>query len=325
MHVDDRLATVLAVSATGENLMRVQFRQLVDLIGTMPAEERGAGLDAAFLRLAELGQALPPADRAAALPRSGVRLRNPRLVAQLACGHPQVAAAAIEAASLTDEQWLDILPALPPAARNVLLRRPGIGTELASRLERLGAGDPALPQAGDDVAVPAAMTEQPAAVVLPLHGATPPREPRADVETHQPAARPDARVATLPPAREGIGAIVQRIEAFRRTREGTLHPANDAPQLPLAEPAAPPCVQAFGFSCDATGRISWAELGQPGMVVGLMLPVADRPPGDSARTPLSSGRRVAEAFSHRLPIRGALVMMDGAPAIAGEWLCDAAP
>ena len=67
MHVDDRLATVLAVSATGENLMRVQFRQLVDLIGTMPAEERGAGLDAAFLRLAELGQALPPADRAAAL------------------------------------------------------------------------------------------------------------------------------------------------------------------------------------------------------------------------------------------------------------------
>ena len=134
MHIDDRLATVLAVSATGDNQIRVQFRQLVDLVGTMPAGSRGPAVDQAMLRLGELAALIPAPERAAALTLSGVRLRNPRLVAELCCDHPAVAAAVIASARLSDEQWLDLIPALPGPARDLLLQRDDLGAELRLRL-----------------------------------------------------------------------------------------------------------------------------------------------------------------------------------------------
>lgn len=316
MHIDDRLATVLAVSATGDNQIRVQFRQLVDLVGTMPAESRGPAVDRAMLRLGELAALIPAPDRAMALARSGVRLRNPRLVAELCCDHPAVTAATIACARLTDEQWLDLLPALPGPARDRLLQRDDLGAELRLRLERLGAASPGLPgpaaAAAAQPAPPVAESAAPSggAKVLPLRSRTA-ATPAAPAAPEPGVAAPSGAEA---PGGEGIGAIVRRIEAFRRNREAARPAANDAPLLPLGEEAPPPQLQAFGFACDSAGRISWTDATVAGMAVGLLLPLADAADGT-----------LASAFRRRLPVRGTLVTLEGAPAITGTWLLDAAP
>ena len=41
MHFDDRLATVLRSAPSGEAMARVQYRQLLDLLGTLPVEAEG--------------------------------------------------------------------------------------------------------------------------------------------------------------------------------------------------------------------------------------------------------------------------------------------
>jgi two-component system OmpR family sensor kinase len=94
MRYDDRLATALRLTPAWPSVARIQYRQLLDLLGTSPADARGALLDEAYLRLADLATRIPPAERAAMLDQPGLRLRSPRLLATLADGHSQVAAAA---------------------------------------------------------------------------------------------------------------------------------------------------------------------------------------------------------------------------------------
>ena len=104
MHFDDRLATVLRTRADGAGLQRIQYRQLLDLLGTSPAEARGSQLDAAYDRLAAIGAALTPPERATMLRDLALRLRSPRLVAALCTGAPQVAATVLLRAQLSREQ-----------------------------------------------------------------------------------------------------------------------------------------------------------------------------------------------------------------------------
>ena len=199
MHFDDRLGTVLRLRADGAALQRVQLRQLFDLLGTLPAEARSQQIDAAFVRLGDLAKAVPPGERAAMLRDAGLRLRSPRLVAALAEMEPDVAHAALTRASLAEEQWLDLIPALPAGARGHILPAPV--SELLARLGVHGHGLPpsvagavAFPEAAELVAAPPepAATSKPEAEILPPVAAT------ADDTGH------------------GIGAIVRRIEAYRR-------------------------------------------------------------------------------------------------------------
>jgi hypothetical protein len=88
-------------------------------------------IDLAYMRLGELSGRIASADRAAILRQPGVRLRAPRLVSALAMAEPVVAHAALNAARLSDEQWLDLIPALPIASR-------GVG--VATRFGRAGPG-----------------------------------------------------------------------------------------------------------------------------------------------------------------------------------------
>lgn len=310
MHVDDRLATVLGARVESTAARRIQYRQLLDLVGTSPVTARSEPLDAAFARLAQLARELPPEDRAKALGEPGVRLRNPRLVAELAADAPAVALAAIRAARLGDAEWLDLVPALPLAARGLLRHRRDLGPQVTDRLQRLGIADRGLPPAdaaatqGDqsDPAIPAA----PAA--FPITGSVPPPSPASP-----PAG--SARIRTLPPAGDGIGALVRRIEAFRRNREGAAppRPANDAPQLPLGEREAEPApLTAFAFTTDPAGRIDWTDAPTPGMLFGLRLASA-------------GGPETAERLRRRLPLRHRQLVLAGAAAIAGEWVADATP
>lgn len=292
MHFDDRLATVLRQPVKGEAIARIQYRQLLDLLGTSPSGAQGAQVDAAFLRLDELSGTIPPDACAAMLADPSVRLRNPRLVAQLAQGQPQVAAAALAAARLGEEQWLDLIPALPLRARGLLHDRCDLGERVETLLRRLGVGARALPPAGEEP------------LLLKAEDAV-----EEDVASQ---------------SRERIGAIVRRIEEFRKSRqplERETRPG-DAPRLPFEEPAAEAAgarLDSFDFTTDAEGRIAWSDPVSAPMAVGLLLAARD------PEAPVRSSPAFVAAWQRRQPVRGALLAIDAAPAIAGDWIADAAP
>jgi hypothetical protein len=286
MHFDDRLATVLRLRAEGTALGRIQYRQLLDLLGTQPSEARGANVEAAYERLAELSAAIPPADRAAMLRDKAMRLRSPRLIATLSAADPQLAEAAIDAARLDPAEWADLLPALPPAARARLGSRSDLLPVLADQLERLGILRPGLPPAE------AAVGAQP--------------EP-APFVTAAPAAPPE-------PAEDSIGAIVKRIEAYRKARAPDGH--GEAPRLPLGEEHilhVPQSATAFDFATNANGQIVWADPGVAPMVTGQMLAA----PG------LASA--LTGAITQRQPIAAGRIELAGSTSIAGSWRVDATP
>jgi signal transduction histidine kinase len=282
MHFDDRLATVLRLQAPGPALARIQYRQLVDLLGTQPAEARSDTLDAAYERLDELSRTIPAVERAAVIRDKALRLRTPRLIAELARGEAAVADAAIDAARLDPAEWSDLLPALPPAARNRLASRPDLDQALVERLAWQGLSRPGLPPA------------ERAASEVPVAG------------TEIPGALPDSA---------SIGAIVKRIEAYRKSREVGGPAVPDAPRLPLGEDHVlyvPSEARAFDFATDPSGRIVWADPGVAPMLLGRALASPEGP------------ATVAEALRRRQPIAGQRLTLDGAAAIAGDWRVDAA-
>lgn len=295
MHFDDRLGTVLRLSASGPAVQRIQYRQLLDLLGTLPASARGDQLDAAYVRLAELAGTIPASDRARAIKDAGLRLRSPRLVAFLAQGEPAVAAAAIGRASLSGEEWLDLIPALPPSARPDLLQRRDLTPQMSALLTRLGVNDRGLPPAQ--------------AVELA-------QEPEAS----QPTADMAAEAAISPQTNApdgGIGAIVKRIEAYRKSKQVIDQvPANDSPRLPLGEDhvlQVPDRIAAFDFATDAEGRITWSDPGVAPMLLGTRLAAA------------TSGSELIVQMRRHQPLHGMQVNLGGGRAISGTWQLDAAP
>ena len=276
--------------AEGDGLRRVQYRQLLDLLGTSPVASRGAQVEAAYDRLTELAQSIPAGQRSAMLNDPALRLRSPRLVATLAGSDAQIAAAVLARAQLGREQWLDLIPALSPAVRPALRRRGDLPSEVTALLMRLGINDRGLP--------PAPMRE-PAAVPAGVLAAN------DTLEAHQ---APD------PSRADGIGAIVRRIEAFRRAKQVIDQiPANDSPRLPLGEEhvlSVPSDVRACDFATDAELRISWADAGVAPMLVGMRLAVA---------------APIAQCAKLRQPLIAQQLVLAGAPPVAGAWQVDAAP
>ena len=312
MRFDDRLATVLRLRTEGGAVARVQFRQLVDLLGTMPDDANGPTVDAAFARLAVLSGLIPAEIRTRIIDEPGVRLRSARLVSFLAQSDAAVACAAVNRADLSEDQWIDLVPALPLAARGLMRQRAGLPARVEALLDRLGLGPRALPpvttpQAEAPQAQPAPSFTPPPAAQLPAEQA-----PAAQAQV-RPAPPPTTSAETAPP--RGIGDIVRRIEAFRRAREPGAAPARaaspDAPHLPLGGEdfsLRPPArLGTFDFTSDAEGRIVWADGAAAPMVVGQRLAPAE------------------QAIRRRQPIRALVMELSGAPAVSGEWHVDAVP
>ncbi len=286
MLFDDRLATVLRLSANGPAVLRIQFRQLLDLLGTCPVDAHSRIVDESYILLTELAEQLPADERAKAIGDAGLRLRSPRLVAELAGCEPQVACAALLHARLTLDEWLDLVPAIPPAARPFLYQRQDLPGEVAELLSRLGAERPGLPPAQS-----------------------------VSNEAPRPAEQPSADAAALNP-QSGIGAIVKRIEAYRRARQNGEPISVDSPRLPLGEDhvlQVPDHVRAFDFATDAESRINWSDPGVVPMVTGLRL------------SDIAQEADCAALIRLHQPLRTQPVELDGARAIAGRWLLDAAP
>lgn len=305
MHFDDRLDTVLRLPPAGDGIARIQYRQLLDLLGTIPPSPSQENLDRAVLRLGELSRVIPAEERAAIMGEPGLRLRSPMLVSHLISSEPVVALAAIDKAMLDDEQWLDLIPALPLRARRVLRYRRDLGARVEIVLDRLGVSSPALPSmrcAAD------ARSPEPPTMAAP-------------VPERQPVSAP-ANAAEEPIAE--IGAIVRRIEAFRRTRESAFPVANggDVPRLPLDDTGHElplSSVDAFDFTTDVEGRITWADAAIAPMVTGFNLPALASAPTATLVENLAAG------FRYRQPLRRVALILTGAPAISGRWIMDAVP
>lgn len=285
MLFDDRLVTVLRNPAQSEAAARTQYRQLLDLLGSMPADAGGVLVEAAYARLGDLAEMLPPAVQSAILRAPGLRLRNRTLAAWLAERDPQAAAAAMATAQLDEDDWLYLIPRLSMTARGFLRHRRDLPPGARQVLDRLGVRD----------------------LVLP--------EPEGTLAREVPEA-PGQAVATETEA--GIGALVRRIEAFQRARRE----ATAAPRLPLGDVRPAETVQrhgAFDFASDAEGTIVWADPAMAPLAVGLRLGAA----GPGATAVLDEG--AARSLARRLPLDDAHIEVIGPTEIAGEWRIDAAP
>lgn len=353
MHFDDRLATVLRLPASADGLARVQFRQLVDILGNAPDDAASETIEAGFQRLDQLKRTVPTPERARLLDQP---IRNTRLIAHLAQDEPEVACAAIAAAHLTDAQWLGLVPAMPVRARGILRHRRDVSAPVADLLARLGVQDRGLPAGPVEPDPDSPIPETPrvrfraptgdlardqdisadVAALLALDDAPPPptslsdwararaahhaqqfRDPAHKAAPPAPAVRP----APAGNTDAGIGAIVRRIEEFRKAREASrpLEVTADSPRLPLGDAPPAPLRQArvIDFMTDPNGRIGWADGPWASSVVGLNLA--------SSHLSANGDSLLAATIGRRLPVRAAIIDMTGAPAVTGIWQVDAVP
>jgi signal transduction histidine kinase len=305
MIVDDRLETVLRTIAGGPAAARTQFRQLVDLLDRAPAAAWSATHHDALERLDSLTSQLDDRSRAALL--QATRITSPRLVEHFARQNPDVAIAAIGSARLTEHEWLALIPALPVRARGFLRHRRDLDGHVGALLARLGVDDFALPQPVDYQATAPA-------TVLPLARSAAPASPRTETNP-----------------REGIGAIVRRIEAFRRQREIVDGPTgvgpaaisrdNGHPRLPFADdlPDTAPSIDAVDIRIDATGTIVAAGQGLAAMLYG------HRPFTADTHAPAHCDRETLRAARGHRPVDAGRIELEGSPLIAGPWRIDATP
>ena len=305
MRFDDRLATVLRHRAVSPHAALTQFRQLLDLLD-QPRDARDSSLLAsAWLRLGALGETIPAQQRAAVLRDPSVRIRTAELAIHLAEDEPAVAAAALERADLSPDDWDALIPRLPIRARGFLRLRHNLPQTTVDLLERLGIHDRGLPLPDNAAAAPGAVEPD-----LAQTTADQPPEPVAIAEA----------IPEVENESSEIGALVKRIEAFRLARTVGVAEGSDAPRLPLGDKQSDPAQNApagFGFTSDASGRIDWAEPAVAAAVIGTML--AD------CMIEAGAGSGGATAMARRQPLRAQVAGIAGAPVLAGQWIVDAAP
>jgi two-component system, OmpR family, sensor kinase len=326
MIVDDRLETVLRTSVAGKTAARTQMRQLVDLLGPIPLAAWNRQHAAALQRIESLSEMLTDEECAAVL--RSTSHRSAVLVYHFAQGGPRTASAAVASASLTDEDWLAVIPRLPIQARGFVRHRADLGEDVRKLLSSLGINDFLLP--GPEV-VEIALEVSTSAVERTPEQSSPepvtaaPAEPRP---FDQPAVAP-APPATAPlaeaAAEDGIGAIVRRIEAFRRKRESAPAEAPRAdglaPLLPFGEEHHPPrkVPRAIDLRTDAEGQIVHASIDPPGMLIGSQMF------SDATDAPVRCDAAMAHAFRHRQPVDAGQIAIEGAELVAGSWQADGTP
>ncbi|QYJ08270.1 sensor histidine kinase [Qipengyuania flava] len=336
MHFDDRLATVLRNRAAGERAAKTQFRQLLDLLGERPQAGDPALKAAAYLRLIALAEIIPTADRAAMVGENGWRFRNPELVRWFGEAHPSIAGAALYRAQLSGEEWEELIPRLPIRARGFLRHRRDLPEAAVRVLDRLGVSDRALPLPPDLPQVEPEPVEAPVEndelgelepLILRPANENPSEDIAEPASQEEAAPEPEPVVeaqeplpaAAAPEKSDGIRALVERIETFRKAR-APASAQGDAPTLPMAglEDITPrKAVEAFAFGTNSEGRIDWAEGDIAPMVIGLDL--------SQRRDGGEPGEDFASAFLNRQPVREAALALRGAEAIEGDWIVDAAP
>mgnify|MGYP002777939453 CR=1 FL=1 len=325
MHVDDRLATVLHHRAAGERAARVQFRQLLDLLGEPAAGADPSLTRAAFRRLDALSLMLPLPQRERIAAECSARIRNPSLLAWFAGSEPKLALAALSRASLDEAQWTALIPDLPIRARGLLRHRRNLPKAAVNLLDRLGVRDRVLPE--PDVALRQGRTGDEAIAVAPplpaLDLGTSPEEAYVLQEAAALPSQPEDSlvVEAAPGDTSSLSALVRRIEDFQRNRARRGDQDRGGPRLPVSDQSADisvrPRLESILFTTDDTGRIDWAEPAAATLVTGTLL--------RAQIEPSEIADEFTTAFAQRQPIPGLRIALSGADQITGDWIVEAAP
>ena len=317
MLFDDRLLTVLRFGADGAAARRVQYAQLVDLLGSMPAGAGGSVARRAFARLDELAAQIPAEQRLAVAESAAIRIADPDVLARFAADDPEIARAALVRARLDEAAWLRLIPQLPPRARGILRYRSDLPDRVAALLGELGAQDRVLPR---PQSVPKdAPLDLPETATAPVE-----HSPVIDLPGNAQTVREPAGPVAENDRASDIGALVARIERFRKARAAQAAgqpPVEAAPRLPLGD-AVQAARTPIELAVDALGRIVWAEGRAGPTLTGLSLAdeTAAAVIGIESLDPLP----VALAIRRRQPFT-ARVAIAHDPALAGAWRLDAAP
>jgi signal transduction histidine kinase len=157
LRFDDMIATVLAQAEAQPSALAAKWRQLVDLLAQRrdPGASAAASAALAWLRAR---RAAIPAEVRQTVARSFVGRRvSPAALQFFAEDGPAIAAPLIGGALLDPDQWLALLPAMPPTARALLRHRRDLAPEVEAALASFGASDFVLSGtvAADAPAVPA--------------------------------------------------------------------------------------------------------------------------------------------------------------------------
>jgi hypothetical protein len=251
---------------------------LIDILAQNPRDFAGELVAQGLVNAHALGRTLDVNERLAGVQALSGRIRSAPLVQLLAGDVPAIAAAAIYGADLSDSEWSELVPELPVRARGFLRNRPDVGQKTRLALSNWSGADFRI----EGTIAPAAET---------------------------------AAVENMPSGE--IGAIVRRIEQWRKDRE-----AGDSPRLPLGDDFAdadlsPP--SEISFETDDNGTIIWVDDVPRGAVVGVDIARAayDDGPGPDAYG--------AAAFRQRMPLENARMRLRGSPLVDGDWRVNAAP
>jgi len=322
------LATVLAQPLVTPAARTAAWLQIVDLLAQGRAGTDQARIMRASAALRRLRADVPAPTRAAAARAIAGRRTPAALVALFAEDSASIAAPVIARAALPDQDWLRLLPSMPPAARGLLRHRRDLSQPVENALASFGSTDfviggparefHAAEEIVDEVEFQAFVADEepePEAEAVPFAGIEEIAEAIETVVPPPPPAAPSFDAAGAEAAILGgesqIRTLMARIEAYRQ-RNASARP--DAPVQP-GEPAA----ESFSFETGADGVIIWLEGAPRGPLIG-----------QSIAQPAESGDhgvdgQAAGAYRRRSPFRSARLSIGGFGPASGDWRISAVP
>ncbi|QLC24190.1 HAMP domain-containing histidine kinase [Parasphingopyxis algicola] len=286
MRFDDMLATVMAQPRDTAAARISLWRQLVDVL----AQREDVALDPehvhAFALLDEWQRDVPFEVRLEAA-RSLAGRRIPAwLCAHFAEDAPEIARPVLLGALLDPEDWIELLPQMRGSSRALLRHRGDLDPRVGEALGRFGAADMVLESRNEKS-----------------------RAPAADILELGPSdALPDLPETDAPSGNfEQIRTLVERIEAFRKTREGD---TAAAPRIPVRE---------FRFEAGPDGVIRWVDGAPRGPLIGQTIAFS------ADALDFGVDGHAAGAFRQRAPFRDARLVVAGDGSASGAWRISAVP
>ncbi len=145
MRFDDRLETALRQADSSEFAGISKWQQLVDILAQSPLEFDEQYVAAGLQKVREYLPLVPPQIRAQSVHSLAGRIRSAPLILLFSGDIPDVAAAAVSGARLSDDEWAEIVPAMPTRARGFLRNRSDLGPNTRRALAIWSAADFVLP------------------------------------------------------------------------------------------------------------------------------------------------------------------------------------
>nr|WP_221240559.1 HAMP domain-containing sensor histidine kinase [Sphingobium boeckii] len=227
------VATVIAQAGATSGARDVAWRQLVDMLaqGRGDADEQDAVIDT--LRAWRPG--IAEEQRLIAARALAGRRITPALLVLFAEDRVSVAAPLVRSVQLRAEEWIALLPALPPPVRALLRHREDLEPDVRHALAVFGAAD--------------LIIEGPATATVAMDGTI----------------MPLASLADSPVGGVRIRDLVNRIEAYQREKS----PERFAPPAETRTP--PERAESFRFETSSDGIMVWIEGAPRGALIGLSI------------------------------------------------------